>query len=83
MSKDLTRLLSEWQFEPEDVLVRIVPGDDGRGKIQLRVDLGILQMEMDGRPDGVRPEGFDSWLDYYKSHSSCTTRRIPTQRPCC
>jgi len=46
--------------------VRIVPGDDGRGKIQLRVDLGILQMELDGRPDGFRPEGFESWLDYYE-----------------
>ena len=46
--------------------MRIIPGDDGRGKIQLRVDLGILQMEMNGRPDGERPEGFESWLDYYE-----------------
>ncbi len=67
MSNDLTRLLNDWRFQPDEVLVRIVPGDDGRGKVQLRVDLGILQMEMDGRPDGFRPEGFDSWLDYYES----------------
>jgi hypothetical protein len=66
MSNDLTRILNGWRFEPDEVLVRIVPGEDGRGKIQLRVDLGILQMEMDGRPDAVRPEGFDSWLDYYE-----------------
>jgi hypothetical protein len=66
MSHDLSHILNEWQFDPESVLVRIVPGDDGRGKIQLRVDLGILQMEMDGRPDGLRPEGFDSWLDCYQ-----------------
>ena len=48
------------------MLVRIVPGEDGRSKVQLRVDLGILQMETDGRPDGLRPEGFDSWLKYYE-----------------
>ena len=66
MSNDLSKVLGEWQFRPDEVLVRIVPGDDGRGKVQLRVDLGILQMEMDGRPDGHRPEGFESWLDYYE-----------------
>jgi hypothetical protein len=66
MSNDLARILDEWSFDPETVLVRIVPGDDGRDKIQLRVDLGILQMEMEGRPDGSRPEGFESWLDYYE-----------------
>ena len=66
MSNDLSQVLNEWQFDPESVLVRIVPGDDGLGKIQLRVDLGILQMDMNGRPDGLRPEGFESWLDFYE-----------------
>jgi hypothetical protein len=66
MSNDLSHMLNEWMFDPESVLVRIVPGDDGRGKIQLRVDLGILQMEMDGRPDGFRPEGFESWMECYE-----------------
>jgi hypothetical protein len=66
MSNDLSRILSEWAFDPDTVLVRIIVGDDDRSRIQLRVDLGILQMEMDGRPDGLRPEGFDSWLDCYE-----------------
>jgi hypothetical protein len=66
MSKDISNLLNEWAYEPDEVLVRIVSGDDGRSKIQLRVDLGLLQMEMDGRPDGIRPEGYESWLDYYE-----------------
>lgn len=39
-------------------------GDDGRFKLQIRLDLGVLQMEMQGRPDGKRPEGCDSYLDY-------------------
>jgi hypothetical protein len=66
MSKDITNLLNEWMYEPDEVMVRIVHGEDGRSKIQLRVDLGLLQMEMDGRPDGVRPEGCESWLEYYE-----------------
>ncbi|WP_231993783.1 UvrB/UvrC motif-containing protein [Pseudobythopirellula maris] len=32
--------------------------------LQLRVDMGLLQMELVGRPDGVRPEGFDTYYDY-------------------
>lgn len=66
MSNDLAQILNEWPFDPETVLVRVVPGDDGRDRIQLRVDLGILQMEIDGRPDGLRPQGFESWFDYYE-----------------
>jgi hypothetical protein len=66
MSKDISKLLGEWNYEPDAVMVRIVSGDDGRSKIQLRVDLGLLQMEMDGRPDGVRPEGCESWLEFHE-----------------
>jgi hypothetical protein len=70
MSKDIANLLNEWMYQPDEVMVRIVPGEDGRSKIQLRVDLGLLQMEMDGRPDGLRPEGYESWLEYYE-HRQC------------
>jgi hypothetical protein len=80
MSDDLSKLLGNWSYEPDEVLVRIIDGDDGRQKIQLRVDLGILQMELDGRPDGARPQDCESWLDYYEqqqqahdaSHSDLT-----------
>ena len=67
MSNDLSRILNNWLFDPNSVLVRLVPGDDGHDKLQLRVDLGILQMELNGRPDGLRPEGFESWLEYYEN----------------
>ncbi len=62
---DLTNLLSDWPYEAGNVNVRIVRALDGRQVIQLRVDLGILQLEVEGRPDGLRPEGFDSLLDYH------------------
>ncbi len=63
--KDINRLLREWPHDPSKVNVRRIIGEDGREKIQLRVDLGILQMELDGRPDGKRPFGKESLLDHY------------------
>ncbi len=67
MSKDISSILAGWQYDPANATVRIVDGDDGRDKVQLRVDLGVLQMELDGRPDGKQPEGFTSWLEYYEA----------------
>ncbi len=66
MSKDLSKIIEGWDYDPEEVTVRIVEGDDGRQKVQLRVDVGVLQMEMDGRPDGTQPGGCPSWLAYYQ-----------------
>src|SRR5690606_9716833 len=33
----------------------------------LRVDLGVLQMQAEGRPDGKRPMGHESWLQFYQA----------------
>jgi hypothetical protein len=66
MSLDISGILSSWPFKPGEVNVRRIRGDDGRDKIQLRLDLGILQMEVTGRPDGARPHGFESLLDYLR-----------------
>lgn len=47
--------------------VRRFTGKDGMEKIQLRLDLGLLQMNSEGRPDGKRPLGHPSLYDYYQS----------------
>jgi len=67
MSFDLTKALQDWPFEPGQINVRLIQGDDGLSKVQMRVDLGILQMETEGRPDGSRPMGFDTLLDYHET----------------
>lgn len=67
MSRDISTILHGWPYQPDDISVRLVEGDDGREKIQMRVDLGLLQMEVDGRPDGEKPEGRESWLAHYES----------------
>lgn len=62
--KHLDFLLRQWPFDPDTLCVRLLKGCDGRDLIQLRVDLGILQLETTGRPDGQKPEGFDTYLDW-------------------
>lgn len=67
MQRDLTELLEEWPFESGKITVRVIEGKDGDPRIQVRLDLGLLQMHVAGRPDGKRPQGFDSLLDYHES----------------
>lgn len=67
MERDLTEILEEWPFEPGKISVRVIEGKDGDPRIQVRLDLGILQMHVAGRPDGRRPEGYDSLLDFQES----------------
>ena len=67
MSADISKLLQEWPYEPGKINVRLVQGDDGEPCIQIRVDLGILQMKTEGRPDGLEPNGFASLLEVFEA----------------
>lgn len=66
MGQDITGILNDWPFKPSRVNVRRIVGDDGQEKIQMRLDLGLLQMVLTGRPDGQRPHGQESLLEYYE-----------------
>jgi hypothetical protein len=66
MSDDLSKLLREWPFEPGKLTCRLITGEDGLDKIQIRLDLGVLQLNADGRPDGQKPFDFPSLLDYFE-----------------
>ena len=65
MSKDISNLAAGWPYEPGEVRARWILADDGRRKVQLRMDLGVFQMEPEGRPDGTRPRGAVSLCDFY------------------
>ncbi len=66
MDMDISELLKGWKYDgPHELMVRKITGNDGLPKIQMRVDLGILQMEWTERPDGKEPHGKPSLLDYY------------------
>lgn len=65
MNFDISQLLEQWDYQPGQVVVRKFKAKDGSEKIQLRVDLGILQMNVHGRPDGKRPLGHESLFEHY------------------
>lgn len=67
MDFDISELLTDWEYQPGQVIVRRFKGKDGHEKLQLRVDLGLLQMNVEGRPDGKRPLGYPSWLENYQA----------------
>jgi hypothetical protein len=66
MHQDISKLLKEWPFQPGRINARMIMGTDGEPRVQVRLDLGIIQMHADGRPDGERPFGYPSLLDYYE-----------------
>jgi len=68
VSFDLVPLFAEWPHHAtdDDKNVRCVRAEDGRLVIQVRVRCGMFQWEYEGRPDGAKPHGFPSLLDYYR-----------------
>ena len=58
-------ILKQWTFDPQAVSVRLLALAD-REIIQLRIDLGLLQLEVVDRPDGWRPGGEPTYLQFMK-----------------
>ena len=63
-SKDIDSILKNWPFDPEEPSVRLVKAKDGRKVLQMRLDMGLMQMELEHRPDGTRPHNSESYYDY-------------------
>jgi hypothetical protein len=61
---DIGQLLESWPYDA-DHNVRIGRGDDGREILQVRTLMGLEQYELEGRPDGQRPHGMESALEYH------------------
>jgi hypothetical protein len=69
MAQDIDRALRDWEFKPGVIQARLIEAGvppNERKVIQMRLDLGILQLETTGRPDGVRPHEFDTYFDYLR-----------------
>lgn len=62
--QDIDSILKNWAFEPGEVAARMVRGSDGRDVLQMRVEMGVIQLEVEGRPDGERPGGADTYYDF-------------------
>ncbi len=63
---DIDFILRQWPFQPGILAARLVRAGDGREVLQMRIDMGMLQMETAGRPDGEHPGGMDTCLDWLR-----------------
>jgi hypothetical protein len=74
MNQDIDDALQGWDARPGSLQARLIEARDGRQVLQLRVDLGILQIEIKDRPDGTRPHGFATYFDYLRQQARVADR---------
>ena len=77
----IDHILKDWPFDPESVNVRLF-AHQTREVLQMRVDMGILQLEVTGRPDGVRPHGKTSYYDYLTQKAKSDREFMLNQEEC-
>jgi hypothetical protein len=63
--EDLGPILGRWKVGRRHPTVRMIRTRSGARAVQVRLGLGILQMALEGRPDGRRPHGAASLLDWH------------------
>ena len=70
MSKkeNIDHILERWPFDPFAVNVRLLELSQ-RKVLQMRVDMGLLQLEIEGRPDGICPDGANSFYELLKQRA--------------
>lgn len=69
MNRDLSDILNDWPYDPSKVNVRLIQSREGESLIQIRLDLGILQLRYEGRPDGQTINGYPSLLEYFEARA--------------
>ena len=78
----IDHILKDWPYEPNSVSVRVIQGRDGRDVIQMRIEMGILQLEIEGRPDGDRPGGFDTYYAFLSDQAANDPKIVMTEEQC-
>ena len=81
MKDDIGELLNNWSFDPDEFIARRITASDGTEKIQIRIDMGVLQLEVEGRPDGERPHDFPSLLSYYQTQAESADSIESSSKP--
>lgn len=76
MTLDLDDVLQNWDCPPGEMRARVVMGRDGQELVQLRIDLGLMQMFARGRPDGERYHGLPSAREYIVHEQRIGGRRV-------
>ena len=68
-ANDIDDILKQWPFDPQSVNVRLLELSQ-RQVLQMRVDMGLLQLETDGRPDGNKFNGQRTYFDFLEQRST-------------
>jgi hypothetical protein len=74
MSQDIDDALKGWEYKPGMVQARLVQVSAGRQVLQMRLDLGVLQIETTSRPDGTQPHGYATYFDYLRHQMRVAAR---------
>jgi len=75
-SYDIDCILRDWPYQAGVVSARVIRASDGRKVYQMRIELGLLQMEATGRPDGERPGGAETYLDWLRAEELRREERL-------
>ncbi len=75
---DIQPTLEDWPYDADQISVRKIMSADGAVRIQMRVELGLLQMESEDRPDGLKPFESASLLDYHRGRLADYEKRNGT-----
>lgn len=66
-ARDIDQVLAGWDHRPGRVSARKITAEDGREVLQMRIELGVLQMEFEDRPDGSRPGGWPTYFHFLQA----------------
>jgi hypothetical protein len=69
VKQDIDFILENWEFKPGVAQARLIQAQGGREVVQLRIDLGVLQLETTGRPDGSQPHGHQTYFEYLEEQA--------------
>ena len=82
MRQDIDQVLQDWPYKPGTISVRRAKAEDGREVLQMRLDMGLLQMEAADRPDGARPHNAATYLDYLLDRAARNEEFHLSQKQC-
>jgi hypothetical protein len=71
--QDIDSLLREWPFQPGVISARLIEAGDGRQVLQMRIEMGLVQMEIQDRPDGDQPHGKPTFLAHIREVQEAET----------
>ena len=80
-SKGIDHILDDWDFDPIGPNVREIHLGD-RTVLQMRVDMGLLQLETAGRPDGSTPDGKETYLEFLRSQAARDPKMVLDEEQC-